>query len=147
MRSTSICQPGFCQHGFRQHAPTKLGTDESANTRNLPTKTIPTKIRRLKISRGFPMDLTTPPLKVTILPESNPLKSRILVRRLAASHNKMVSVITRLKLWFAKENRNCKAVPLRPLRAAAQARRPRRRRTRSGHLPPRASREHNITNY
>ena len=51
----------------------------------LPTKIIPTKIRWLKTSRIFPMSMRIPPLKLTILPESNPLKSRILVRRLAVS--------------------------------------------------------------
>ena len=37
----------------------------------------------LKLSRKFPLDMTIPPLKIKILLESNPLKSRIFVRRLA----------------------------------------------------------------
>ena len=49
---------------------------------NLPTKIIPTKIRRLKHSGKSPMDLRIPPHKIQILPELNPLKSRILVREI-----------------------------------------------------------------
>ena len=54
-----------------------------ASAPNLPTKIIPTKIHWLNISGKFPMDMRIPPLTLKILPESNPLKSRILVRRLA----------------------------------------------------------------
>ena len=50
---------------------------------NLLTKIIPAKIRWLKTSGKFPMDMRTSPLQIKILFESNPLKSRILVRRLA----------------------------------------------------------------
>ena len=39
---------------------------------------------RLKLSGKFSMDLRIPPLKITVMLEPNPLKSRILVRRLAA---------------------------------------------------------------
>ena len=46
-------------------------------TAKLPAKIIPTKIRRLKKSRKLPMDMRIPPLKIKILLESNPLKSRI----------------------------------------------------------------------
>ena len=46
---------------------------------------IPTKIRRLKLSAEFPIDMRIPPLKIKSMPESSPLKSRILVRRLAVS--------------------------------------------------------------
>ena len=52
-------------------------------TPNLPTKIIPTTIARLKLSGKFPMGLEIPPLTIKILLESNPLKSRILVWRLA----------------------------------------------------------------
>ena len=52
-------------------------------TPNLPTKLLPTKIAWLKLSGNFPMDIRIPPLKTKIMLESNPLKSRILVRRLA----------------------------------------------------------------
>ena len=48
-------------------------------TPNLPTKIIPTKIRRLEVSGKFHMDVRTPPLRIKILLESNPQKSRILV--------------------------------------------------------------------
>ena len=54
------------------------------HTPNLPGKIIPAKIRRLKVSGKFPtLDMRIPPLKHKIMPESSPLKSRILVRRLA----------------------------------------------------------------
>ena len=54
-----------------------------------PINTLPhaspprTQIRRLHISGEFPTDMRTPPLEIKILPESNPPKSKILVRRLA----------------------------------------------------------------
>ena len=47
-------------------------------------KIIPTKICWLKLSKKFPMGITIPHLTIKIMLESNPLKSRILVRRLAA---------------------------------------------------------------
>ena len=50
---------------------------------NLPTKITPTKIAWLKISGKFPMHMRIPPLHIKITFESNPLKSRISVRRLA----------------------------------------------------------------
>ena len=50
---------------------------------NLHSKIIPTKIRWLKTSGKFPLGLGIPPLKTKILLESDPLKSRIVVRRLA----------------------------------------------------------------
>ena len=50
---------------------------------NLPTKIIPTKIAWLKNSSKFPMDMGIPPLTSKILLESNPLKSGVLVLRLA----------------------------------------------------------------
>ena len=52
-------------------------------TPNLPTKIIPTKIAWLKLSGKYPMGMVIPPLNVRIMIESNPLKSRILVWRLA----------------------------------------------------------------
>ena len=55
----------------------------STGAPNLPAKIIPAKIRRLKLSGRFPMDMRIPPLKIKILLESEPLKSRILVERLA----------------------------------------------------------------
>ena len=50
---------------------------------NLPTKIIPAKIYWLELSREFPMGLEISPLNIKIMFESNPLKSRIVVRRLA----------------------------------------------------------------
>ena len=52
-------------------------------TPNLPANIIPTEICWLKLSGTFPMGLGIPPLKLKIMLESNPLRSRILVRRLA----------------------------------------------------------------
>ena len=53
--------------------------------KSIPTKSIPTKSIPAKIcwSGEFPMGLGGLPLEIKILLESNPLKSRILVRRLA----------------------------------------------------------------
>ena len=48
-------------------------------TPNLPTKSLPAKIRWLKSSGKFPTGLGIPPLKLKIMFESSPLKSRILV--------------------------------------------------------------------
>ena len=55
----------------------------ACRTPNLPTKIIPTKIAGLKLSGKLPMGLGIPPLRIKIMIESNPLKSIILVRRLA----------------------------------------------------------------
>ena len=54
-----------------------------ATAPDLPTKIIPAKIRRLKHLGNFPIDLGISPLEFKIVLESNPLKSRILVWRLA----------------------------------------------------------------
>ena len=48
---------------------------------SLPTKISPAKIRRLKTSGKHSTDMRIPPLKMKVLLESDPLKSRILVRR------------------------------------------------------------------
>ena len=52
---------------------------------NLPAKNLPAKIRWLNIFWEFPAGLGIPPLEIQIMLESSPLKSRILVQRLAAS--------------------------------------------------------------
>ena len=52
-------------------------------TPNLPTKIHPTKIIPTYISGKFHMGVRIPPLKIKILPELNPPKSSIVVRRLA----------------------------------------------------------------
>ena len=54
---------------------------------NLPSKMMPTKIAWFKSSGEFPMGLGIPPFMIKILLESNPLKSRILVRRLAVPYS------------------------------------------------------------
>ena len=54
-------------------------------TPNLPASIIPAKICRLKMSGKSPMDMIIPPLTIDIMFESNPLKSRILVLRLAVA--------------------------------------------------------------
>ena len=53
------------------------------DTPNFPTNIIPTYIASLKLSEKFPMGLGIPPLKIKITLESNPLKSIMLVGRLA----------------------------------------------------------------
>ena len=57
-------------------------------TPNLPTKITSAKIRWLKLSGKVPMDMRIPPLRIKILLESNPLKSIILVRRLAVAEER-----------------------------------------------------------
>ena len=54
----------------------------SLPTPNLLTKIIPTKIPWLEIPGEFLMDMRIPPLRIKILLESNPPKSRILVGKL-----------------------------------------------------------------
>ena len=66
--------------------PWRTRLQPEAPTPNLPTKIIPTKIARLKLSGRFPIDMKFPPLTIKILLESDPLKSRILVRRLAVTN-------------------------------------------------------------
>ena len=61
----------------------KCPLQDATPTPKLPTKIIPTKIRWLEIDGKFPMDMRIPPLSTKFLLESNPLKSRICVRRLA----------------------------------------------------------------
>ena len=61
---------------------------------NLPTKITPSKIARLKLSSKSPMGLRIPPLIMKIMLESNHLKSRILVRRLAVSERSVPLVLT-----------------------------------------------------
>ena len=56
---------------------------QDTSTPNLPTKNLPTKIAGLKLSGKFPLDMRIPPLKIKNMLESTPLKSRILVWRLA----------------------------------------------------------------
>ena len=63
-------------------------------TPNLP-KIIPARMRWLEPSGRFPTGLRMSPLGIKILLESNPLKSRILVRRLA------VRPISLLTLWIS----------------------------------------------
>ena len=55
----------------------------SPNTPNLPTNIVPTNIARLKLSGKLPRGLEIPPLRIKIVLESNPLKSTMLVARLA----------------------------------------------------------------
>ena len=66
------------------------------DTPNLPTKISPAKIRRLKLSGKSPVDMRMKPLKLKIMFESNPLKSRILVRRSAVTrHVRVLFCVTR----------------------------------------------------
>ena len=63
----------------------RSGAAAAPATPDLPTNIIPTKIRRLKTSAKLSLDMRIPPLNFKILLESAPLKSRILVRRLASA--------------------------------------------------------------
>ena len=74
---------------------TELRSDPIRCTPNLPPKIIPTKISRLIISGKVPIDMRIPPLIITILLESSPLKSRISVQRLDvfAAHVQTAAVL------------------------------------------------------
>ena len=78
-----------CEGGsrFEPHDRGAAGGSSGAGlaTPNLPTQIIPAKIRRLRISGEICIDMRIPPLHINIMLESNPPRSRILVRRLAAS--------------------------------------------------------------
>ena len=69
--------------GIAPFLPSSAGTTPCYTTPNIPTKMIPTKIACLKLSGKLAMDMRIPPLIIKIMLESNPLKSRIFVRRLA----------------------------------------------------------------
>ena len=75
--------PGRRNRGRQTSREQRLRPYPLQTAPSLPTKIMPTKIRWLNISGKFPLSLGIPPLKLKILLESNPLKSRILVRRLA----------------------------------------------------------------
>ena len=66
-----------------QHRVAPVRQPDLVTTPNLPTKIILTKIAWLKLSGRSPMDMRIPPLEIKIFLESSPLKSRIVVRRLA----------------------------------------------------------------
>ena len=87
-----------------------LGGGGSAPTPNPPTDIIPSKIARLRLSGRFPMGLGIPPLNIKMLPESNPLKSIMLVGRLAVR-----GVGTLRYLLILSENSACRV----PICAAA----------------------------
>ena len=61
----------------------RMAGSQTSGRPNLLTKIIPAKIARLKLSGKFPIALGIPPLIIKIMHESNPLKSTMLVRRLA----------------------------------------------------------------
>ena len=66
------------------------------DTPNLPTNIIPTGIAWVKLSGKSPLGLGTPPLKIKIMLESNPLKSKMLVGRLGVARD---SAAVLLKSW------------------------------------------------
>ena len=63
----------------------KRWSTQLLSTPNLPTKMIPAEISWLTNSGRNPMDIKMSPLKVEIMLKSNPLKSRVAVRRLAVA--------------------------------------------------------------
>ena len=75
---------------------------------NLPTTIIPDKIRWLKASGKSPMDMRISPLEIKILLQSNPLKSRILVQRLAVHSLRLgASALHRPRPHFCKPVPRC----------------------------------------
>ena len=85
-RQARLASPNFLEVRLHMDDPSR-GTP----TPNVPTKIIPTKICWLNISGKFSMDMRIPPLNINIMLESNPLKSRRLVRRLAVNVQKHVA--------------------------------------------------------
>ena len=77
-------------------------------TPNLPTNIIPTNIACLKLSGKSPMDMRILPLKIKIMLESNPLKSTMLVGRLAVTTS---SEATRGRRWFSADLEPCHSDP------------------------------------
>ena len=73
----------------------------STSSPNLPTKNLPTKIAWLKTFGELPMDMRIPPLKIKIMLESDPLKSEILMRRLAVSFFKKVEHILDTEVYYS----------------------------------------------
>ena len=67
--------------------PEYCRTSNLSGTPNLPTNVIPTEIACLKLSGKLPVGLGIPLLRIEIMLESNPLKSIMLVRRLAVGNN------------------------------------------------------------
>ena len=101
------CRPGshpppaaFAHDGLSFWNPWSLSSSpipSRARPISLLRLIIPTKIRSLTISGESPMDMRIPPLNIKILPESNPLKSRIFVRRLAVLSSILQNVSSTLK--------------------------------------------------
>ena len=75
---------GSAEHRRRRRLSGSLAAEvaELRTTPSLPTRTIPAKICCLRISGKLPVDIRILALKIKIMLESNPLKSRSLVRRL-----------------------------------------------------------------
>ena len=78
---------GFLQNIIKTQDSQSCGFLVNRSTPNLPTKIIPTKIRWVNIYGKFPMDMRIPPLEIQVMLEPNPLRSRVLVRRLAVTRN------------------------------------------------------------
>ena len=74
----------------------KSNSNNMTNTPNLPTSIIPTNIARLKLSGKSPMGLGISPLTFKIVLESNPLKSTMLVGRLAVNQALLVTSVPSL---------------------------------------------------
>ena len=70
--------------------------DIARDTPNLPTHIIPTKIAWLELSGKLPSGLGIPPLNIKIMLESNPLKSIMLLRRLAVPRIPSLPMVTPL---------------------------------------------------
>ena len=90
---------------YRMHVVSMRHGQSPSQTPNLPTKNLPTKICWLKLSRKSPMDMRIPSLNVKILLESKPLKSRILLRRLAGVPSQGPGALRGVWAWGAARAR------------------------------------------
>ena len=79
---TLIKAPTVSAHTFKSQHPKARSSNPrpAVSTVNPQTKHVQTKNICLISSGEFPMDLGIPPLKIKNMLESNPLKSRFLVR-------------------------------------------------------------------
>ena len=74
--------------------------DGKVHSPNLPTNITSANIARLKFSGRSPMGLGIPPLMINIMLESNPLKSTMLVRKLAVLSFIVVLLICNVLLFL-----------------------------------------------
>ena len=101
----------------RKGSQTMAGEQGSQTLRPISLRRL-SKIPWLKLSGTFPMGLGIPPLRIKSMLESKPLKSRILARRLAVAFC-LVSPISQIGRWFARQQNNPNEIVFPGLRSSA----------------------------